>query len=160
VIAAKDLQEAVNVLPAVSKDHLGTPIELPGPTGESNRLTLHPRGRILCLGPSAEAAAEQARLARSAGCPTLAVAPGIEVGLDGQIDPRDLAAIDGIGGVVLWGAPSFAREARKALAGRSGPIIPLITGLDVPARCVVERHLCIDTTAAGGNASLLSKVVD
>ena len=26
-------------------------LELPGPTGESNRLSLHPRGRILCLGP-------------------------------------------------------------------------------------------------------------
>src|SRR5690606_12637623 len=25
--------------------------DLPGPTGESNRLTLHPRAPLLCLGP-------------------------------------------------------------------------------------------------------------
>jgi RHH-type proline utilization regulon transcriptional repressor/proline dehydrogenase/delta 1-pyrroline-5-carboxylate dehydrogenase len=27
-----------------------------------------------------------------------------------------------------------------------------------PERYVLERHLCIDTTAAGGNASLLASV--
>jgi len=27
-----------------------------------------------------------------------------------------------------------------------------------PERFVLERHLCIDTTAAGGNASLLAAV--
>ena len=33
--------------------------------------------------------------------------------------------------------------------------MPLVTERD-PARYVFERHLCIDTTAAGGNASLLA----
>ena len=35
------------------------PFELPGPTGESNRLGLHPRGAAPCLGPVAQAAGEQ-----------------------------------------------------------------------------------------------------
>ena len=39
------------------------PFDLPGPTGESNRLSLHPRGRVLVLGAGAEAAAAQAGLA-------------------------------------------------------------------------------------------------
>ncbi len=39
-------------------------VVLPGPTGESNRLTTLPRAAILCMGPGAEAAATQA--ARSA----------------------------------------------------------------------------------------------
>jgi len=43
-----------------------------------------------------------------------------------------------------------------ALAGRSGPIVPLETTVIAPEGYVVERHLCIDTTAAGGNASLLA----
>ena len=37
-----------------------------------------------------------------------------------------------------------------------GPIVPLETQTISPERYVVERHLCIDTTAAGGNASLLA----
>ena len=36
-----------------------------------------------------------------------------------------------------------------------GAIIPLITGTPDTARVMLERHLCVDTTAAGGNASLL-----
>ncbi len=154
------VEAALAELPVWSDDHLDEPVELPGPTGESNRLTLHPRGVILCLGPTANTAAEQARRAREAGCPALAVAPGIEDGLDGRIDLDDLAALGGIAGVALWGNADLARQARCALARRPGPIIPLITDLDVARHCVVERHLCIDTTAAGGNASLLSKVAD
>lgn len=30
--------------------------DLPGPTGESNRLSYHPRGTVLCLGPTPEQA--------------------------------------------------------------------------------------------------------
>ena len=46
---------------------------------------------------------------------------------------------------------------RAALARRSGPILPLIAEQDAPERYVLERHLCVDTTAAGGNASLLAQ---
>ncbi|WP_286240908.1 hypothetical protein [Neptuniibacter halophilus] len=35
-------------------------------------------------------------------------------------------------------------------------LLPLITEVDQPERFVLERHLCIDTTAAGGNASLIA----
>ncbi len=159
-IGFDELKKAVAALPPWRDDPLGSPIELPGPTGESNRLTLHPRGPILCLGPTAEAALEQARHARTAGCPALAIAPGVDEGLDGRIDFRHLADLDDIGGVVFWGDAMLAREARQALSDRPGAIIPLITSADVARHCVVERHLCIDTTAAGGNASLLSKVAD
>ncbi len=36
------------------------PVDLPGPTGEANTLTLAPRGRVLCLGPDAETLLAQA----------------------------------------------------------------------------------------------------
>jgi RHH-type proline utilization regulon transcriptional repressor/proline dehydrogenase/delta 1-pyrroline-5-carboxylate dehydrogenase len=45
---------------------------------------------------------------------------------------------------------------RQALAGREGVLVPLITETNAAERLIVERHLCIDTTAAGGNASLIA----
>ena len=43
------------------------PLELPGPTGELNRLLFAPRGTVLCLGPGAEAVQVQVATARAAG---------------------------------------------------------------------------------------------
>ena len=51
------------------------------------------------------------------------------------------------------------REYRIALASRKGMLIPLINEC-APERYVLERHLCVDTTAAGGNASLIAAVED
>ncbi|QTF91598.1 bifunctional proline dehydrogenase/L-glutamate gamma-semialdehyde dehydrogenase PutA, partial [Halomonas sp. BM-2019] len=53
-----------------------TPQTLPGPTGESNRLSFYPKGPVLCLGPSLEIAVAQAVQALGAGCAALLVAPG------------------------------------------------------------------------------------
>ena len=159
-VSQKDLETALAKLPVVGEDDRTEPIELPGPTGESNRLSLHPRGPILCLGPTKDAAAEQVRLVRLAGCTALAVAPGIHDGLNGRIDLEHLAELEGIRGVVLWDQTERARLVRQALAKRRGPIIPLITERDLERYCLLERHLCIDITAAGGNASLLAKVAD
>ena len=135
-------------------------VDLPGPTGESNRLTLHAKGPILCLGPGRDAAIAQADAVKAEGCPALAIAPGVVDGLDGVIDLAKLDTLPAIAGVVYWGEGDEARHVREALSKRSGPIIPLITAAEIRPHCRVERHLCIDTTAAGGNASLLSEVAD
>jgi RHH-type proline utilization regulon transcriptional repressor/proline dehydrogenase/delta 1-pyrroline-5-carboxylate dehydrogenase len=42
------------------------------------------------------------------------------------------------------------------LAARSGPIVPLVSEVLNPAAYAHERAVCVDTTAAGGNASLLA----
>ncbi len=60
------------------------------------------------------------------------------------------------GKVAAAGASDWTWALRIALSRRDGPIIPLETQTVAPERYVVERHLCIDTTAAGGNASLLA----
>lgn len=132
---------------------------LPGPTGESNRYATAPRGVILCLGPGAKAALNQAAQARATGCAALAVATGLEGedGLNGVIAPQTLTELLGIDGVALWGDTPTASAFRRALAERTGPILPLITATDLAPFCVTERHLCIDTTASGGNASLLAQ---
>jgi RHH-type transcriptional regulator, proline utilization regulon repressor / proline dehydrogenase / delta 1-pyrroline-5-carboxylate dehydrogenase len=134
-------------------------LSLPGPTGETNRYTTAPRGPVLCLGPGREAALDQADQARAAGCPALAVAPGVSEaeGVDGMIEPETLAALPGIAAVAFWGEEATARALRRALAERDGPILPLITAADLAPHCVTERHLCVDTTASGGNASLLAR---
>ncbi|WP_375565597.1 bifunctional proline dehydrogenase/L-glutamate gamma-semialdehyde dehydrogenase PutA [Oceaniradius stylonematis] len=134
--------------------------DLPGPTGESNRWSTHPRGLVLCLGPSLDDAHEQARQAMAAGCGALMVAPGACGAnvVDGVLDPDDLARLSGFDAVAFWGDEAAARAMRRALAGRDGPIVPLATARDITPWCLIERHVCIDTTAAGGNASLLAEM--
>ncbi|MEM9760369.1 MAG: bifunctional proline dehydrogenase/L-glutamate gamma-semialdehyde dehydrogenase PutA, partial [Pseudomonadota bacterium] len=72
--------------------------EMPGPTGESNTLTLWPRGPVLCLGPTAQEASLQAGTARRMGCPALMVAPGVdpELGIDAVLDLNDLGELRGV----------------------------------------------------------------
>jgi len=123
-------------------------VEMPGPTGESNRLFLFPRAPILCLGPGRAAAARQRALVEAAG--------GVGVEAPG-LDPVTLRELAPLGGVLFWGDEGAARDISRALAARSGPIVPLIVDAGPPERFLLERHLCIDTTAAGGNAALLAQ---
>ena len=58
--------------------------------------------------------------------------------------------------VVFWGEMTGKEALRRALAAREGPIIPLVGNRALAGYCIIERHICIDTTAAGGNASLLA----
>ncbi|MDE4173654.1 bifunctional proline dehydrogenase/L-glutamate gamma-semialdehyde dehydrogenase PutA [Phaeobacter sp. PT47_59] len=120
---------------------------LPGPTGESNRLTTSARPPLLCLGPGAEAAAAQAQAVHALG--------GTAIEASGLFDLHRLQFIEGIAGVLWWGDEDTARRIEQTLAKRQGPIIPLIPGKPDPARVHGERHVCVDTTAAGGNAALL-----
>jgi RHH-type proline utilization regulon transcriptional repressor/proline dehydrogenase/delta 1-pyrroline-5-carboxylate dehydrogenase len=146
-----------------------TPQTLPGPTGESNRLAMYPKGPVLCLGPTLDIAIAQAVQALGGGCPAVLVAPGAAqavqplrsagapvAALDGSIAAETLTTVKGIAAVAAAGASDWTRDLRIALAKRDGSIVSLETQTISPERYVVERHLCIDTTAAGGNASLLA----
>lgn len=128
--------------------------ELPGPTGESNRYSLHPRGRVLCLGPSVEEASLQLDAARSLGCRAVGIAAGMMEGIDGTVEPETLKEVAGLEAVVSFG--DNAQEIRKALAARKGAIVPLLAEKDFAFWLTREKHVCIDTTAAGGNAALLA----
>lgn len=134
--------------------------DLPGPTGESNRLSVYPRGTVLCLGPTHEDAIAQAKIAQSQGCKTLIVAAEAsgENSIAGHLERQELESLSGFDVVALWSGKTDLREARKALAARNGAIIPLACSKEMASYCVMERHVCVDTTAAGGNASLLAAV--
>ena len=120
---------------------------LPGPTGESNRLGSYRRDALLCLGPGEATAHAQAEAVRALG--------GAAVEVAGTVAPEVLTGLQGLSGVLWWGDRDRGRAYAGALAARKGPILPLITGLPDAAHVAHERHVCVDTTAAGGNAALL-----
>src|SRR5690606_34350655 len=125
------------------------PVDLPGPTGESNTLTLVPRGRVLCLGPDPETLLAQAVQALAAGHAVLAVAPGAPATLQALTGKGlPIAALDGVTDVIearslpvdavaLSSGTESARGLRRMLAGREGPIVPLVTEVLNPAAYVL-----------------------
>ncbi|MEM1317782.1 MAG: bifunctional proline dehydrogenase/L-glutamate gamma-semialdehyde dehydrogenase PutA, partial [Pseudomonadota bacterium] len=147
-----DVVEAAFERLAVS-DAVIEELDLPGPTGEANRWTVLPRGRVLCLGPFAHEAQQQAKRANALGCAALAVAPGVGGALDGTVSDETLQKLSKLDAVVDWS--DKATRTRRALAERSGPIVPLVTSREIEPHLVLERHICINTAAAGGNAELL-----
>ncbi|PJE27528.1 L-proline dehydrogenase /delta-1-pyrroline-5-carboxylate dehydrogenase [Pseudooceanicola antarcticus] len=129
----------------------GAPVSedlLPGPTGELNRLAAYQRAPLLCMGPGSEAEAAQLAAIEALG------GQGLAAG--GVPEAQVLTGLAGISGALWWGDAEAARGFAQALAERDGPILPLVTGLPDRGHALHERHLCVDTTAAGGNAALLA----
>ena len=125
--------------------------EMPGPTGETNRLSLSARQPYLCLGPGPEQIERQFAALKEVG--------GVGTTAD-KMAPADLIAARNISGAIWWGDDETAREYGKALASRPGAILPLITDTPRVLDVVHERHLCVDTTASGGNAALLAEAAN
>ena len=145
-IGEKDAIAAIQSAPRAQSVHAQN---LPGPTGESNRLTTTPRAPILCLGPTASTALAQAEAVRRLG--------GIAVEVP-NLRPETLTSLVTLGAALWWGDAGSARAYAQALSLRKGAILPLITAMPDAAHVLLERHVCIDTTASGGNAQLLAEV--
>ena len=148
---------------------LGQAVELPGPVGERNIYSVHPRGRVLLMPATLQGLESQLdaidATANTAVLPTSA--RDLATGLDPDIFPR-------IEWVADWTAePPFAQvliEDRgqditpllDAIAAKDGPIPIVQLGSEVrPYRkdwLLEEVSVSIDTTAAGGNASLMALV--
>ncbi|KKC31404.1 bifunctional proline dehydrogenase/L-glutamate gamma-semialdehyde dehydrogenase PutA [Devosia psychrophila] len=123
------------------------PLPLPGPTGESNVMHTAPRGSLLCLGPTTSDQQAQATMAAMLG----------NTAILAELDLHALSYVKTFDAVAYFADDSTLRAIRIALSGRSGAIIPLLTSADEGNRLRLERHVCIDTTAAGGNASLMAQ---
>jgi RHH-type proline utilization regulon transcriptional repressor/proline dehydrogenase/delta 1-pyrroline-5-carboxylate dehydrogenase len=163
---SKRLQPHFGVVPATLAANAK---EMPGPTGELNRLSFHPRGVVVCLGPNLQCAFKQAGIALSQGNSVVVVAPGavarfaaaISEGVavfavDGLLQPAALEGVNGFAAVTSSATQTTLHAYRVALAKRKGALLPLITELDATERFVIARHLCVDTTAAGGDVSLIA----
>ena len=154
VDAVLELREAVDFLryyAAEARTHFGEGRQLPGPTGESNRLTLHGRGVFVTISPwnfplaifmgmtSAALAAGNAVLAKPAEQTPLIAALAVrlchQAGIPDdvlQLVPGDgkvgalLTARPEIAGVAFTGSTETARTINRSLAQRDGPIATLI----------------------------------
>ncbi|WP_020560750.1 bifunctional proline dehydrogenase/L-glutamate gamma-semialdehyde dehydrogenase PutA [Thiofilum flexile] len=154
-----------------------TAVQLPSPTGESNRLTLHGRGIALCLGGGEwpdGALVVQTLLALAAGnavaLPNIPLAHYLVTILQASGVDKHLVGVVELGSDELQPIKTFpslslvAREGndttllalRQVLAQRSGVRVQLLQLKEGWQRFCTERVVTIDTTASGGNASLLA----
>jgi RHH-type proline utilization regulon transcriptional repressor/proline dehydrogenase/delta 1-pyrroline-5-carboxylate dehydrogenase len=145
----------------------GVTLDLPGPTGERNRLAFAPRGSLLCAPTTVEGLLNQLAAAFVTGNRVLFLEPSkllLPADLPQQVRDRiRFVSDDELAGLEFQAAlleRGVDIELRNTLAGRPGAIVAIIDTSAQDAipvwRLVAERALCINTTAAGGNASLMT----
>ena len=150
-----EVREAVDFLryyAARTRVDFGAPVRMPGPTGESNELSLHGRGVFTCISPwnfplaiftgqvAAALGAGNAVIAKPAEQTPLIAAQAVRLLLQAGIPadvlhflPGDGAVIGAaavsdsrIAGVAFTGSSETAKIIHRAQAGRDGPIPVLI----------------------------------
>jgi RHH-type proline utilization regulon transcriptional repressor/proline dehydrogenase/delta 1-pyrroline-5-carboxylate dehydrogenase len=141
----------------------GERIDLPGPTGERNQLDFVPRGTILCAPAGTASLLNQLAAAFATGNRALVLmAPNASFPAAVKervrfIDENDLDGSDFAIALVEQGVKG---NVPAKLAARPGAIVGIVdTRAGEPValwRLVAERALCVNTTAAGGNASLMT----
>ena len=152
--AVAEVREAVDFCryyAAEAIHRLIEPHSLPGPTGESNRLSLHGRGVFVCISPwnfplaiflgqiAAALAAGNTVIAKPAEETPLVAFEAVRLMHEAGIPVNALQLITGDGsigealvrhrltaGVVFTGGTDTARRIHRTLAGRDAPIVPLI----------------------------------
>jgi RHH-type proline utilization regulon transcriptional repressor/proline dehydrogenase/delta 1-pyrroline-5-carboxylate dehydrogenase len=167
--AARDLAVWLNGEGEVARDAaarslLGAQVELPGPVGERNLYGLHPRGRILLLPQTRSGLIEQLAAALATG--NQVVVGNIDLrkeltGLPQRVADRvdwagDWTARGPFSGALIEGGADVRREALAKLAELPGPIVLPQAGTPRLDWLVEEVSTSINTTAAGGNASLMA----
>jgi RHH-type transcriptional regulator, proline utilization regulon repressor / proline dehydrogenase / delta 1-pyrroline-5-carboxylate dehydrogenase len=128
-----------------------TPQPMPGPTGESNELRYRGRGVFVCISPwnfplaiflgqvSAALVAGNTVVAKPAEQTPLVAALAVELSHGAGVPDSALHLVPGDGaagaslvadprvaGVAFTGSTEVARSINRALAGKSGPIVPLV----------------------------------
>jgi RHH-type transcriptional regulator, proline utilization regulon repressor / proline dehydrogenase / delta 1-pyrroline-5-carboxylate dehydrogenase len=150
-----EVREAVDFLryySARGRDLFAGPVELPGPTGESNTIRLQGRGVFLCISPwnfplaiftgqvAAALMAGNAVIAKPAEQATLVAARAIELLHEAGVPKEAVVLVPGSGeqvgarlvrdpriaGVAFTGSTGVAKAINRTLAAADGPIRPLI----------------------------------
>ena len=144
----------------------GIEIALPGPTGERNTLAFTPRGTVLCAPKTAAGLLNQlaASLANGNRALVLAAPDLIPANLPALVKERvrfiGEDEIDASEFQIALLEAGLTGSLRSKLAARPGAIVGIVdTGATEPValwRLVAERAVCVNTTAAGGNASLMT----
>ncbi len=158
---------AARVRAAIAASMVGAELELTGPVGERNLYALHPRGRILLLPQTRAGLLEQLGAALAAGNDVVvgdaAMLKETVAALPAAIGARVHVASDwrregGYAGALIEGDAVRMTEALTALADLPGAIVlPQAASSGYRLDWLVEEvSTSINTTAAGGNASLMS----
>jgi RHH-type proline utilization regulon transcriptional repressor/proline dehydrogenase/delta 1-pyrroline-5-carboxylate dehydrogenase len=142
---------------------LGREEELPGPVGERNLYSLHPRGRILLRAASAQGLYRQIAAVLAGGCDGVVQGIAIPSDLPAPVAARlSVHAGGDLAGLLVEGDAAAVLQAQQDMAARPGAIVPVhvaLQGGNGPAydldRLVEEVSISINTTA-GGNASLMA----
>jgi RHH-type proline utilization regulon transcriptional repressor/proline dehydrogenase/delta 1-pyrroline-5-carboxylate dehydrogenase len=161
---------------------LAAPTLLPGPTGESNSLVLESRGIVACLrceatpftfwmmsiisaiasGNSVVALVDKKYLDEAEAISSILMKTGLPTGVFQVVQLGHLPTLlthQYLAGAVVDNASPLKKLIGETLAARQGAILPLITAYTNKGlfqRLVTEKTITIDTTAAGGNASLMT----
>ena len=147
----------------------GTEIELPGPVGERNLYALHPRGTILLRPATRNGLFHQIAAALATGNTIAIEADDSLIALTGDMPASVRERIkDGhypISAVLVEGNDTQLLAVLQDMAERPGAIVPvhaavtsqmLSAGAYCPYWLIEEVSTSINTTAAGGNASLIA----
>jgi len=136
----------------LARRQFAAPLELPGPTGESNRLELTGRGTFACISPwnfplaiftgqvAAAFAAGNTVVAKPAEQAPLVAALAVRILHEAGVPADALALVPGAGetvgaalvadprtaGVCFTGSTATAHAINRALAAREGPLVPFI----------------------------------
>ncbi|MCB1917716.1 MAG: bifunctional proline dehydrogenase/L-glutamate gamma-semialdehyde dehydrogenase PutA, partial [Rhodocyclaceae bacterium] len=158
------LRDAADVATAANLS--GRSLALPGPTGEDNRLGFVPRGLLAGVAANRAGLVQQLIVALTSGnrllLPDCAEADALLAELPTEVRDRVCSAADwfeqSFAALLFDGSDADADDWRRRLAEREGPLVPLLRASPhyAMSRLVHERTLSINTTAAGGNASLMA----
>lgn len=173
------LQNARNQI-LLTEDKVGKPVVLPGPTGESNQLHFEPRGYVLCYADkdtSFNFWVLSIVTALATGNRVITVVSDYfhdqALSLVNEITPdyadilqvaklEDLQLLLGceeVSAVVVGTGCERKDFINHELALRDGQLIPMISSEftdNLIHRLVMEKTISIDTTASGGNTSLMT----
>ncbi|MGO4478842.1 trifunctional transcriptional regulator/proline dehydrogenase/L-glutamate gamma-semialdehyde dehydrogenase [Massilia sp. 2TAF26] len=145
----------------------GISLTLPGPTGERNVLGFVPRGAILCAASETKGLLNQLAAVLVTGNRAMVLADArdpVLATLPAEVRERlrfiGEAELDSVEIQMAMVERGLKGNLQATLAARPGAIVGIVdTQPDRPAalwRLVAERALCVNTTAAGGNASLMT----
>jgi RHH-type proline utilization regulon transcriptional repressor/proline dehydrogenase/delta 1-pyrroline-5-carboxylate dehydrogenase len=143
----------------------GLDIALPGPVGELNRYALHPRGTVLCHAATRNGVALQLTACLATGNAACVQGPaglldGLPPALAARLRPAGAEGLDACAAVLFEGEAEALRRLNTAVAALEGPLRPVLapedSGFYRLDMLALERSVSTNTTAAGGNASLMS----
>ena len=141
---------------------LGAEVELPGPVGERNVYSLHPRGNVLLLPQTREGLiAQVAAVLATGNRAVIGALRGELAGLPERVAARlswadDWRKAGPYSGALIEGDAGKLTTALTEIATLPGPIVLAQAGTPRLDWLVEEVSTSVNTTAAGGNASLMA----